>query len=203
MHCPHCNNEDQSNPCQNKFGNNAYLLGGTAGMCDGMGMATEHQNESTPHGHGLVSLVTPYQHRHSGEILALLEAGKLSVESVKRYSEHLHCEDHVDHDAHQAALPELEAAWKTNYAGLEHLGLCAKPSYLGSDEVAIAWTRADFKEGDFQDQEDFLARVKADADKFREAFEKDVQYVYSRVQHHWHELRDGKRVRVNHGKVTV
>ena len=37
------------------------------------------------------------------------------------------------HEAHGAALPELEAAWKTNHAGQEHVGLCAKPNYQHED----------------------------------------------------------------------
>ena len=140
MNCPHCNIEGSKHPCQNKFGNNAMIMGGTAGMCDGLGDGVEHQGEGTPHEHGFTTFVTPYQHRSLLDIHQLLETGNLDVASIKRYTEHLHREDHPDHEGHQAALPELERQWKGNYKDKSNLGLCAKPSYLGADDCAIAWS---------------------------------------------------------------
>ena len=69
--CPNCNKdlydgvaaviskssyETYTNSCQNLCGNNARLMGGYAGLAQGMGFANEHQGEGTPHGHGFVSL---------------------------------------------------------------------------------------------------------------------------------------------------
>ena len=198
MHCPHCNREGSTSPCQNKFGNNALILGGTAGMCDGFGEAVENQGEGTPHGHGFVALVTPYQHRTLMEIHDLLDTGRLHVSTIKKYSEHLHREEHYDHEAHQRALPYLEKAWQDNYADSSHLGLCAKPSYLGVDDCALAWSRENYVSDNEADHMDFLEHALIDASEFKEKFEKDVQYVFSRVQHHWHQLRDGKRVPLNY-----
>ena len=48
-------------PCQNKFGNNARILGGTHGMADALGAATENPGNDTPHVHGVMAVVTPYQ----------------------------------------------------------------------------------------------------------------------------------------------
>ena len=130
-HCPHCNNEDSKYPCQSKFGTNSLPFGGTAGFCDSLAQGIEHQGEGTPHAHGLLNFVTPYQHRSLYDIHKLIEADDNAdalVTSIKVYSEHLHREDHYDHEGHQANLPELEKAWKNNYADASHVGLCAKLS---------------------------------------------------------------------------
>ncbi len=196
--CPHCNHEGSKSACQNKFGNNALVLGGTAGLCDGLAQATEHQGEGTPHGHGLCSFVTPYQHRSLLDIHELMDTGRLDVPSVKKYSEHLHREDHYDHDGHQAQLPDLEKAWKNNHQDAAHLGLCAKPSYLGMDERALAWSSEPPNGDNAEEAEVFMESVLEEARQFKQRFEEDVQYVFSRVQHHWHELRDGKRLPLNY-----
>ena len=141
LHCPHCNNEGQRYSCQNKFGNNARIFGGTAGFCDGLGTVLENQGEGTPHGHGVAIFVTPYQHRTLLQIHEMIEAQLLDVESIKRFSEHLHREDHYDLEAHQAALPELEKDWKQNYAGREHQALSVKPSYFGQDPTSSTWSK--------------------------------------------------------------
>ena len=113
--CPHCNDEDGRQPCQNKFGNNSLPFGGTGGFCDSLAQGLEHQGEGTPHGHGLLNFVTPYQHRSLYDIHQLIEADDnpdALVVSIKAYSEHLQREDHYDHEGHETNLPELEKAWK-------------------------------------------------------------------------------------------
>ena len=53
-------------------------------------------------------------------------------------------------------------------------------------------------EQDAGDAREFLTAALADAKTFKAAFEEDVQFVFSRVQHHWHQLRDGKRIPLNY-----
>jgi len=222
--CPHCNGgdwerhwakaSDSLRACQNKFGKNAMPLGGSWGMCDSLAAGTEHQGEGTPHLHGLATIVCPYQHKSLQEIALMIERDILEVESVKAFQEHLCSEDHVAHEAHAAALPELEAAWKTNHAGQEHVGLCAKPQYQHEDYAADLWASHGQRPsgphtGAGRPCEDAtleataaeVGRARAEAELYKAEFEADVQYVFSRVQHHWHEEVKGKRVPLKYCRV--
>ena len=165
-------------------------------MCDGTGLAVEYQKSTAHHGHGLANFVTPYQHRSLEDVQKLLEAKSLTVESVIKYSEHLYREDHFDNDEHQKALSELEKGWETNYAGNEHLGLALKPGLSGRDKHALHWCTTKEEKGDEKLRSD--AAVLADALAFKKEFEADAQYVFSRVQHHWHKLVDGERRPLNY-----
>ena len=55
-------------PCQNKFGINARIFGGTHGMTEALGAATENQWNDTPHVHGVMVIVTPYQNKTLADI---------------------------------------------------------------------------------------------------------------------------------------
>ena len=61
--------------CQNKFGNTALPRGGTYGMCDAPGGATEHEGEGTPHAHGIVVIGCAYQHMTLQEIADMIDQG--------------------------------------------------------------------------------------------------------------------------------
>jgi len=165
-------------------------------MCDGTGLAVEYQKSTAHHGHGLANFVTPYQHRSLEDVQKLLEANTLTVSSVTKYTEHLYREDHFDNDAHQNALPELEKGWEDNYAGNEHLGLALKPGFIGRDKHALHWSTTK-EENDAEKISSDLAAL-ADALAFKKEFEADAQYVFSRVQHHWHKLIDGERRPLNY-----
>ena len=68
--CPHCSIDPydgaaaylygtttidtERTACQNLCGNNGKMMGGYAGIGQGMGFATEHQGEGTPRGHDSV-----------------------------------------------------------------------------------------------------------------------------------------------------
>ena len=76
MQCPNCNdhwNKVGRLGCQNRFGNNAFPLGGLAGYCDHLGGMTEYQGEGTPHFHGIMLLATVYQRSTLEEIADLIE----------------------------------------------------------------------------------------------------------------------------------
>ena len=102
MQCPNCNDLDKETErcgCQNKFGNNAKVFGGSAGYCDHLVGMTENQGEGTPHFHGVMLLMTIYQHRTLLEIAELIEKDVLSAYEIKAYHEHLCREDHYKHEA--------------------------------------------------------------------------------------------------------
>ena len=73
LHCPRCSTEKLNFkfgrtmyekckvvPCQNRFGKNARVMGGTFAMAESLAAATEHQGNDTPHIHGIMALSTPY-----------------------------------------------------------------------------------------------------------------------------------------------
>ena len=62
LHCPRCSTDDFTaeqtcerppacRPCQNTFGKNARILGGTFGMAEALVSCTEHHGNDTPHIH--------------------------------------------------------------------------------------------------------------------------------------------------------
>jgi len=111
-YCPHCNGDDECSPCLNKFGHAHRPLGGIAGLATGFGGSVEYQLNDNPHFHGNVHLVSLYQYMTLFEIAALMESNLISLQEISSWQSWVCREEHFDHDAHQASLPELETAWK-------------------------------------------------------------------------------------------
>jgi len=147
FNCPHCNADaldtntlqeiPNNHPCQDCFGCNAKPMGGHGGLADGLAFATEFQGDGTPHGHGFVSLANAYQHCSLLDIAQMLEANgnaDAQQEQLQRFFqffEHLHREDHYDHEGHQQALRQLEKDFHANNDGpKENILLSFKPRDL-------------------------------------------------------------------------
>ena len=141
LHCPRCSTDDLTvgqtcempracRPCQNKFGKNARIMGGTFGMAESLVACTEHQGNDTPHIHGLMAVVCPYQYKTLLEIRDLIQHDMTEFDRIKRFIENMCQEDHFDNEAHQASLPSLEKAKSKGLAGASHIRLSAKPSFL-------------------------------------------------------------------------
>ena len=72
LHCPHCNVDDvdpdnkapvdpeSNSPCHDLLGKNSKPIGGYGVICEAMALATEFQEDGTPHGHGFIYLVNIY-----------------------------------------------------------------------------------------------------------------------------------------------
>ena len=146
LHCPTCSNEDKFDyyttmdhgrrkscftpPCQDEFGCNTRVHGGTFAFCDGYTYVLEHQGNDTPHGHGVFSLATPYQRCSLQEIADRIEKNTLNVESIKRFTAHMCREEHFNHASHTANLTTLEDDWKNLQAGKAHVKLFHRPSFM-------------------------------------------------------------------------
>jgi hypothetical protein len=142
-------------------------------------------------------LCNAYQHATLADIVELIkgntkraEADK-QVQRILRLHSHLHREDHFDDAAHQANLEELEKGSQTNFADTrDHFLLGVRLSDDASSASApCLWEGHEGKEdcsvGDVYDE----------GKQYKQAFEKEVQYIFSRVQHHWHnKTDDGKRI---------
>ena len=109
------------------------------------------------------------------------------LQRVLHVIEHLQREDHFDDADHQKNLETLEREFHENNAGPQrNIHLSARPSefyscskapkmWIGSQdsrlaqEVPLQWDRA-----------------RKEAEDFQSKYEKDVQFIFSHVQHHWH-----------------
>ena len=91
--------------------------------------------------------------------------------------EHLHREDHFDDAEHQRNLDSLEEQFHRNNFGPRcNVHLSVRPATLECAEEVDA------------------DNVAKDGQRFTEEYEADCQFVFSRVQHHWHKLgKDGSR----------
>ena len=172
--CPRCNETDH--PCQDKFGSNMRPLGGFLGAGTAFGAATEHQGHGTPHGHGEYHGVCIYQYGTLQEIADKIANGLLQVQEVLDYQAWMHREDSLVPEQHEEFLPRADSEWRSRYASREHDSMCQVPSHLSAAPPATAWTSQDVT----------LDEALAEGQAWKDAYFKDVQFIFSRVQHHVH-----------------
>ena len=194
--CPDCNADPTENKaatvapsCSDCLGCNTKLMGGYAGLATAMGFATEYQGEATPHGHGFVSLANMYQQHTLEEIGNMIErnsediAPEAMLERITRFCEHMQREDHYDQEKHDLNAPNYEKLFHANNEGPpEQLYLSVRPPLEPAGVPAPSlW-------GSGARTEDLRRAVEADAAACKKRFEQDAQFIFSRVQHHWHNL---------------
>ena len=209
--CPHCNIDRydgiakklsphrlySEHACQTFFGTNGKLMGGYARLGQALCFANEQQGDGTPHGHGFVALCNAYQHATLEDIVRLIEENRTraeqeeQVQRMLRFHSHLHREEHFYDDTHQANLDELEKGSQTNFADTsDHVLLGARVADMACGAAAyslweVAEGGSDYNVGD----------VYAEVARYKRTFQKEVQFIFSRVQHHWHNrAEDGTRV---------
>ena len=199
MQCPDCNTDcntrdEAKDSCSDYLGNNNKSMGGYAGIATAMAFANEFQGGGTPHGHGFVALANAYQFNSLQHIADLLEQNihELSpadmVQRITSFIEHLHREDHFNDEAHQGSLRSLEEEFHSNmfgHARNEHLSVRPAGMHNSAAPDSCAWSPVSSS----------LQEVQEDASRFIKEYEGDVQFIFSRVQHHWHKLdKEGKRL---------
>ena len=199
MQCPDCNadcntRDEAKDSCSDYLGNNNKSMGGYAGIATAMAFANEFQGDGTPHGHGFVALANAYQFNSLQHIADLLEQNihELSpadmVQRITSFIEHLHREDHFNDEAHQGSLRSLEEEFHSNnfgHARNEHLSVRPAGMHNSAAPDGSAWSPVSSS----------LQEVQEDASRFIKEYEGDVQFIFSRVQHHWHKLdKEGKRL---------
>ena len=168
-------------------------MGGYAGLCDGLGGATEHRGDGTPHVHGFINLANAYQHRTLEDIALMIEKDMLKLDDIVAFVDRFAKEDHYDNDAHQNNLDELEKDFVANHTSPTNVFMMAKPECLyQSDPTISLWSDGKSE-----------AASKTAATLYNQEYKKDVQYVFSRVQHHWHALQDGKRVPLRYCRCKI
>ena len=162
-----------------------------------------YRGNDTPHIHGVLAVVTPYQFKTLAEIRELLEKDLSQLDRIQRFIQHMCREDHFDNKGHQESLSALERAKSANLAGLPHVRLSQMPALYRPP--AAAAPKVSLWGGALTEER--RAAVDAEAVTFKRAYEAHVQHVFSHVQHHWHREEDGARVphpycRKKGGRVT-
>ena len=108
------------------------------------------------------------------------------TERIKAFNEHLQREDHFDDALHQENLAQLEKEFHANNAGEQrNVFLSVRPrSFYEANDVVSLWRNTDSFEAVMKEAQDFTRK-----------YEADVQFIFSHVQHHWHQFNDkGQRV---------
>ena len=163
-------------------------------MAEGLGGATEHQGDDTPHFHGIMAISTPYQMKTLVEIKDLILKDLNEVDRIKEFIAHMCREDHFDDAGHQSQLGQLEKEWAANQAGVAHLRMAMKPSFLRAPTYGHGPSSLWEKSCEEVSKGTREAETMADAHEYKQRYEEDAQYIFSRVQHHWHAYRNGVRV---------
>ena len=194
--CPDCNAEPADHnsdtpaaSCSDCLGCNTKLMGGYAGLATAMSFATEYQGEATPHGHGFVSLANMYQHNTLEAIGNMIERNSEGIppeamlERITRFCEHMQREDHYDQEQHDLNLERLEKQFHANNEGApEQLYLSVRPPLGPATAAASSLWQTDTIPADLPRD------VEKDAEQFKTKFQNDAQFIFIRVQHHWHDL---------------
>lgn len=139
--------------------------------------------------HGrFIALANAWQHASLQDIADRIEqyAADLNVEEVMNrlhsFFDHVSCEDHVDNEKHQASLDTLEEQFKRNNDGpKENIFLSVRPrTFYDRCKVPSLWDK------NIKSPAHTLEHAFQDAAEYKKQYDADVQFIFSRVQHHWH-----------------
>lgn len=103
------------------------------------------------------------------------------MQRLNNFMTHLSCEDHIDNDKHQTNLDALEEQFKHNNDGpKENIFLSCRSRFFYDSCRLSLWDKK------MKDGVEVMKRVQEDAAEFKKQYDADVQFIFSRVQHHWH-----------------
>ena len=104
-----------------------------------------------------------------------------------RYTEDIRSEMPPDEKQYDKDQSKAEEDWRQRFTGREHDGLSVYPKYLKEDTALLGqnvWQEKGLSIGD----------ALHDAAVYKSAFNSDAQFVFSRVQEHFHfKTKDGYR----------
>ena len=108
------------------------------------------------------------------------------MQRILRFHSHLHREEHFYEETHAANAEVLEKGAQSNFAETrDHFLLGARIADAAqSGSAPSLWTPAKAEAGPS------VGDVYAEGSRYKHAFTKEVQFVFSRVQHHWHNKMD-------------
>lgn len=150
-----------------------------------LGGATEYQGNGTPHFHCEGHLVSAYQFGTMQEIADKFVQKKITLAQWKSFNTWLHHEDVFDAPAHNAFKEKVNTEFFDRFSAREHDGMSQVPCYLSADaesQSANTCRTVSDPESDAIVQE----AIHADAEQWLADYKADLQFIFSRVQHHCH-----------------
>ena len=128
-----------------------------------------------------------YQYKTLREIMEMIRQGLLDPEAVVRYTENIHSEMPPDEMQYDKDHSMVEEDWKERFSKREHDGLSVYPKYLQEDTASLGQNL-------WQDKFMSIGDALQEAAKYKKAFNSDAQFVFSRVQEHFHyKTKEGYR----------
>jgi hypothetical protein len=181
-HCPRCNH-GYGLGCQDRFGSNMRPTGGVLGGMTALGGATEYQGNGTPHFHAEGHIVCAYQYDTMEEIAAKFRAKTITLEEWKAYGTWLHHEDDFVPEEAKEFEERVYEEFNERFKKPEHNGLVATPEFLMTDADTQHRNRTTVSDAATAEE---IAQMQDDGIKFKNAYFHDLQFIFSRVQHHVH-----------------
>lgn len=138
------------------------------------------------------------------------------MDRITRSVEHLQREDHVQDDQHQYDLDNLEQEFHANnYGPSRNIHMSVHPAEMCSCCQAPYMWKQEHSTSTARDKQDARSTQSAagncrslwdkawqDAADCKRKFEADVQFIFSHVQHHWHQKEEqGKRVPLKYCRI--
>ena len=181
--CPGCNEEGKLRPCQDIFGGNTLPMGGCFGLAESYSGANEYQKKNTPHYHAIIHLANAYQHSDMSIIAENIKKGWLDASTVMHATEWVHVESPPDPAQYEAEREGVEEAWKQRFADGKHENLCVLAPNVLANSFGNQW-----------DAGMSPAEATIEGNDFRMNYDKHVQFIFSRVQEHYHRRTKNGRV---------
>ena len=119
-------------------------------------------------------LVNIYQHRTLAEVKDAIEKAWLDPETVLRFSQWMHLEEPANEAQYEGDKDIVALAWRRRCDDGSHEGICRLPRCL---------TAAAQRDGPNALERSETFR---DGCRWRESYDNDVQFMFSRVQEHVH-----------------
>jgi len=157
-------------------------MGGVIAGIEATGGAVEHQRLGTPHLHFNGHVVSTYQHCTLEEIAQRIEEELLQPEEVYAYHSWVCREEHMVPEQHERELPQAERDFP-EHGGEQNDVLCQLPDYISQDMGRSMWDA---------ERPCTEAEARQEGEAYKETYFADVQFVFTRRQHHWHKRAKGK-----------
>ena len=149
-----------------------------------MGFAVEYQILGPPHAHGNIHIANAYQYNTLYDVAQMIKKKMLGPQSVLDYHAWLHREEPFDQGIHESQREIIESAWRNRFDGQEHDAMSQAPPFMQRDNAPTLLDASPCPPEE----------AAADAEQYVKAYTTDLQFIFSRVQHHFHK-------RTKHGYV--
>ena len=160
--------------CMDRFGSNATPMGGSGGRVDATIGAIEAQKaEGLLHLHAFMFLQAAHQFNTLHEIAEMLRKSLITVDMLKAYTSNVRRASYPDAAQFQQEKVIIEYAWP-EYKN--ELALCKPPSNISKSFGLCPVGALPLKSEVW----------KAEGEQWKKSYEKRLQYVMARMNHHIH-----------------